>query len=83
MTKEGNESLLLIRLVNRNPRNLEHMLMESKPMGFELEKACFHYWNKYCFACYYNFTRIILYYSKLNFILLDEKLILRMVRYAR
>lgn len=49
LAKEGNESLLSTRLTNRNPRNLEQILMESKPMGFELEEGSCHYWNKYYF----------------------------------
>lgn len=36
-----------LRLVNRNPRNLEQMLYEVKPLGFELEDENISYWNRY------------------------------------
>ncbi|KAI2811642.1 Kinase-like [Blomia tropicalis] len=45
----GNESFVNVRLVNRNPRNLEQMLLESKPMGYELDSPNRHYWNKMVF----------------------------------
>ena len=35
------------RLVNRNPRNLEQMLYEQKPLGYELEASNKTSWNKY------------------------------------
>lgn len=35
------------RLVNRNPRNLEQLLHEPKPLGYELEASNKVYWNRY------------------------------------
>lgn len=34
------------RLINRNPRNLEQLLLEPKPLGWELEAISRSYWNK-------------------------------------
>lgn len=34
---EGNESVINTRVVNRNPRNLEQMSFEYKPLGWELD----------------------------------------------
>lgn len=34
------------RLINRNPRNLEQLMFEPKPFGWELEKTTRAYWNK-------------------------------------
>lgn len=42
----GNEATLDVKLVNRNPRNLEQMLLAKKPMGNELDSPNRHYWNK-------------------------------------
>ena len=42
----GNEATVGVKLVNRNPRNLEQMLLAKKPMGHELDSPNRHYWNK-------------------------------------
>ncbi|CAG2113750.1 unnamed protein product [Medioppia subpectinata] len=49
LKSSGNESLLKTRLVNRNPRNLEQMLFEYKPLGYELDVPDRTYWNKIVF----------------------------------
>ena len=46
LSSEGNESLINTRIVNRNPRNLEQLLLEQKPLGFELDLPERHFWNK-------------------------------------
>ena len=46
LSSEGNESLINTRVVNRNPRNLEQLLLEQKPLGFELDLPERHFWNK-------------------------------------
>lgn len=45
----GNNVYIDVNLKNRNPRNLEQMLLLPKPMGFELDTPNPHYWNKFCF----------------------------------
>ncbi|XP_054717179.1 39S ribosomal protein L18, mitochondrial-like [Uloborus diversus] len=35
--------------INRNPRNLEQMLLEIKPNGYVLDSPCVVYWNKLIF----------------------------------
>ncbi|KAF7488082.1 39S ribosomal protein L18 [Sarcoptes scabiei] len=49
LNTEGNERYLNVRLQNRNPRNLEQMLLEPKMMGYDLDKKSPHYWNKIVF----------------------------------
>jgi len=49
LSSDGNESLINTRLVNRNPRNLELLLLEEKPLGFELDLPERHFWNKLVF----------------------------------
>ena len=34
------------RLVNRNPRNLEQLLFEPKPLGWDLEATSRTFWNR-------------------------------------
>lgn len=34
-------------LVNRNPRNLEQLLFERKPRGWDLDRKPTMYWNRY------------------------------------
>ncbi|XP_054163090.1 39S ribosomal protein L18, mitochondrial-like [Oppia nitens] len=46
---DGNESLLKTRVVNRNPRNLEQLLLQYKPLGFELDLPEKTYYNKISF----------------------------------
>ncbi|XP_046910043.2 uncharacterized protein LOC124491449 [Dermatophagoides farinae] len=46
LNQNGNEKYIDVRLKNRNPRNLEQMLMEPKPMGYEMDEQNCHYWNK-------------------------------------
>nr|XP_027202237.1 uncharacterized protein LOC113796211 [Dermatophagoides pteronyssinus] len=46
LNENGNEKYLDVRLKNRNPRNLEQLLMEPKPMGYEMDEQNRHYWNK-------------------------------------
>jgi len=46
LVKEGNEQYIDVNLVNRNPRNLEQLLLQPKPMGFEMDSPNRHYWNK-------------------------------------
>ncbi|RWS16277.1 39S ribosomal protein L18-like protein [Dinothrombium tinctorium] len=38
-----------VRLVNRNPRNLEQLQFERKPLGFELDSPSISFWNKVVF----------------------------------
>lgn len=45
--KLGPNDVPPLRLVNRNPRNLEQLLYEQKPLGYELEAKNYTYWNKY------------------------------------
>ena len=45
----GNEKYLDVNLRNRNPRNLEKMFLEAKPLGFEFDTPTRHYWNKVVF----------------------------------
>lgn len=47
LSQQGNEQYLNVKAVNRNPRNLEQLLLEPKPMGFELDQKEPHFWNKY------------------------------------
>lgn len=49
LNTDGNEKYIDTRLKNRNPRNLEQMLLEPKPMGYDIDKANHHYWNKVVF----------------------------------
>lgn len=35
-----------MKLMNRNPRNLEQLSLKPKPFGFELEATSHCYWNK-------------------------------------
>ena len=49
LKSEGNEAYVDVRLTNRNPRNLEQLLLAPKPMGFELDSPNRHYWNKVVF----------------------------------
>jgi len=49
LESKGNEQYLDVNLRNRNPRNLEQMYLESKPMGFEFDSPNRHYWNKVVF----------------------------------
>lgn len=35
-----------LQLMNRNPRNLEQLSFEPKPLGWELETPTRSYWNK-------------------------------------
>ncbi|OTF82829.1 hypothetical protein BLA29_000303 [Euroglyphus maynei] len=46
LNEDGNEKYIDVRLKNRNPRNLEQMLFEPKPMGYEMDEENRHYWNK-------------------------------------
>ena len=34
------------RIISRNPRNLEQMLFEQKPLGWELDAKSRSFWNK-------------------------------------
>lgn len=45
----GNESLInnCIEVRNRNPRNLERLLIARKPQGYHLEKQFRNFWHKY------------------------------------
>ncbi|CAG2180734.1 unnamed protein product, partial [Oppiella nova] len=45
----GNESVVKTRLVNRNPRNLEQLLFDKKPLGYELDLPQRTFWNKIVF----------------------------------
>lgn len=49
LNTNGNEKYIDTRLKNRNPRNLEQMLLEPKPMGYDIDKVNHHYWNKVVF----------------------------------
>lgn len=44
--QRGNNQYIDVSLKNRNPRNLEQLLLEPKPMGFEMDTPNRHYWNK-------------------------------------
>ncbi|CAG2170280.1 unnamed protein product [Oppiella nova] len=46
----GNESVVKTRLVNRNPRNLEQLLFDKKPLGYELDLSQRTFWNKIVFS---------------------------------
>lgn len=45
----GNKSLIenCIEVTNRNPRNLERLLIARKPQGYHLEKQFRNFWHKY------------------------------------
>ena len=49
LCSNGNEAYIDVRLTNRNPRNLEQMLLNAKPMGYELDSPNRHFWNKLVF----------------------------------
>ena len=38
------------RLITKNPRNLEQLLFEQKPLGWELDSKSRSFWNKYVFV---------------------------------
>lgn len=42
----GPNDLPSLKLVNRNPRNLEQLCLEPKPIGWELESQTKNYWNR-------------------------------------
>ena len=46
LASTGNEAYIDVRLTNRNPQNLEQMLLAQKPMGHELDSPNRHFWNK-------------------------------------
>lgn len=45
--QQGPNDSVPIELINRNPRNLEQLCIEPKPLGFELDKPTKTFWNKY------------------------------------
>lgn len=45
--QHGPNDVVPLELVNRNPRNLEQLCVECKPLGFELDLPSRNFWNKY------------------------------------
>lgn len=44
--KLGPNDSVPLELINRNPRNLEQLSLDPKPLGWELEKPTKTFWNK-------------------------------------
>ena len=44
--KMGPNDTVPINLINRNPRNLEQLSIEQKPLGWALEATHKTFWNK-------------------------------------